>query len=411
MTLRRTLLLAAALSLSGSAAHAKGPGKADVDRALQQAAELLVESQESYVPDSPVGRLPGSKLKKWQSKEKKRLRELFEDAEAPAEWPYEGVYRVGPDGRIPPGYRVGGTAIVCEALVRTPGFEQEEDRKAAVARALEFMTTELEINEMLAKGPKRGYDVRGWGHTYALKFFLLARDRGILGELSERVETLIPDLIDRIAANQTRQGGWNYAGESSVSPFMTGSTLLALYEAKEQGFDVDAAMVESALKALEDGRTGIGSFAYSGKPRGEVKMPGSSARSAIAELVLFYAGRSDEQRLEQAVLGFFDGWKDLLDRKSKQGTHEGPYGIAPYYFYYGHTYAALAIESLPEARREKHRDKLRKMLWKTRDKNGGWNDRIFPRTQSYSTAMAALALLAPEIEAIPAYEAETKEVR
>jgi hypothetical protein len=34
-----------------------------------------------------------------------------------AEWPYEGVYRVG--GVIPYGYRVGGTGIVGRALLRS----------------------------------------------------------------------------------------------------------------------------------------------------------------------------------------------------------------------------------------------------------------------------------------------------
>ena len=75
-------------------------------------------------------------------------------------------------------------------------------------------------------------------------------------------------------------------------------------------------------------------------------MPGACARAAIAELTLFLAGRSDEKRLRVAVDAFFEHWGELLKRKSKQGTHEGPYGIAPYYFMYGHTYAAIAIEAL-----------------------------------------------------------------
>lgn len=41
-----------------------------------------------------------------------------------AEWPYEGVYRVR--GEIPVGYRVGGTGIVGECLVRMPGYAGDE---------------------------------------------------------------------------------------------------------------------------------------------------------------------------------------------------------------------------------------------------------------------------------------------
>jgi len=124
-------------------------------------------------------------------------------------------------------------------------------------------------------------------------------------------------------------------------------------------------------------------------------MPGSSARSACAELALFKAGRSDVDALRVSVTGFFEGWEDLLDRKSKQGTHKGAYGIAPYYFFFGHTYAALAIEELPEAERAAQRAELARLIWKTRDGDGSWNDRIFSRTSSYSTAMVVLALQAP----------------
>ncbi len=137
-------------------------------------------------------------------------------------------------------------------------------------------------------------------------------------------------------------------------------------------------------------------------------MPGACARAAIAELCLYRAGRSDQKKLRVAVDAFFEHWGELLKRKSQQGTHQGAYGIAPYYFFYGHTYAALAIEALPEKDRPVLRQKMRETLWKTLDENGGWNDRIFPRTRSYSTAMAMLALLAPELDPVPEWKQEKK---
>ena len=42
-----------------------------------------------------------------------------QEGEPRAQWPYEGVYRVR--GEIPVGYRIGGTGIVGECLVRMPG--------------------------------------------------------------------------------------------------------------------------------------------------------------------------------------------------------------------------------------------------------------------------------------------------
>ena len=44
------------------------------------------------------------------------------------------------------------------------------------------------------------------------------------------------------------------------------------------------------------------------------------------------------------------------------------------------------------------------VLWSTREDDGSWNDRIFPRSSAYSTAMSVLAILAPEEPAFPRWE-------
>jgi hypothetical protein len=146
-----------------------------------------------------------------------------------------------------------------------------------------------------------------------------------------------------------QRGGWNYAQDGAHGPFQTGATLLALFEARDQGFDIPTDVVERALDALSSGRHGeTGAHAYSG--RGIEDMHASSARASIAELCLFRAGRSDVDELRRAVTGFFDGWPELLKRKSQQDTHIGPYDSAPYCLFFGHTYAALGVGYLPEAR-------------------------------------------------------------
>lgn len=378
----------------------KTPSQKTVDKAIQSACELLVANQEKYTPDPPVGKLPDDELAKWQEGEKRRLGEVRkksgDDAE---EWPYEGVYRVAPDGRIPPGYRVGGSAIVCEALLEAPGMNKA--RRNAIKRSVSFMLTMIHDDPGMKARAQSSYDVRGWGQAYALKFFLRALEEDVLKDkdLTKRVKETIPVLIAGLAEGQVRGGGWNYAGRG-VSPFMTGSTLLALYHAKEAGYEVDTKMVDDALTALEAARSDSKAYAYSGKLRNpDEPMQGASARSAIAELVLFKAGRATAEELRTAIDGFFneENWKELLKRKSQQGTHVRPYGVAPYYFFFGHTYAAYAVEHLPKKERKKYRKAMRGLLWRTIEKHGGWNDRIFPRTESYSTAMAILSLIAPDL--------------
>ncbi|RKY22313.1 MAG: hypothetical protein DRQ55_01360 [Planctomycetota bacterium] len=390
------------------------PSQALVDAAVQKACALLLSNQELYVPDPPVGVLPDDELTGWQAKEGGRLAGLRSaSAGEGREWPYEGVYRVGPDGRIPPGYRVGGTAIVCEALFAAPGFD--DARRQAVLRGVVFMLDMIADDPGLAARAQTAYDVRGWGQAYALSFFVRAGGQGLFAgdeQLATRVGEAIPELIGRLAAGQLKGGGWNYAGRSSSSPFMTGATLLALFSARAAGHDVDAGMVARALDALEAGRGASSAYAYSGSSgKRPEPMQGAAARSAMAELALFLGGRSDAERLAATVDGFLaeQNWQALLQRKSQQGTHKPPFGVAPYYFFFGHTYAAVAAEHLPEPSRAARRERMRVLLWRTLEQRGGWNDRVFPRTESYSTAMAVLALLAPRLPPQPRWQAAEPE--
>ena len=397
--MRSALLCCLLLAPAAVSQEAPVPHPDDVAAGIPAAVEFLLTRQERYEPDKRVGRLQDDELIDWQQREEERLATLRQTGPG-AEWPYEGVYRVG--GIIPGGYRVGGSAIVSLALMRAPGLEDDPRRREAITRALEFVLVSLEGNPQLEPGPKSGYDVRGWGHAYGLRFLLEAEARGLVPAAhKEQVVKAIPHLLHCLAVNAQPNGGWNYADDQRVSPFMTGSTLLTLYLARERGHAVDAEMITKALSALKRSRTESVAYAYAGNARGEVAMPGSSARSSVAELALYLAGESDQAELRKAVNGFFHGWNDLLDRKSKQGTHEGTYGIAPYYFFFGHTYAAIAIEQLPAEERPALRQRMQAVLWDTREDGGQWNDRIFPRSSAYSTAMCLLALLAPEGPSFP----------
>ena len=372
----------------------------DVEQAVASGIQRLLELQSRYEPDEPVPRQPAGKLEVWQEQERARLAEQRAAAgEQRNEWPYEGVYRVG--GEIPAGYRVGGSAIVCLALLEAPGFGADSARRAAVERSLDFILTQLAEHPALISGRKRGYDVRGWGFVYALELCLaLRRQGGLAPERGAAIDAAVRELLARLADNQTESGGWNYADDRRHSPFQTGVTLLALFEARAQGFQFDGTLIERALEALESGRDPeTGAFAYAGP--GREPMHASAARAAVAELCRFRAGRGHADDLERAVRGFFDGWEHLLARKSRQGTHEGPYGIAPYYFFFGHAYTAQAIEALPEARRAIPRSRLRELLGRTREPDGTWNDRIFPRSAAFGTAMALRALLADSVGAAP----------
>lgn len=352
---------------------------------------------------------------------------LTQEGSNDAEWPYEGVYRVRAQkddpseliqrrSAIPIGYRVGGTGICAEALFQAPGYEQDPERQKAVAKAVAFVCSAIKDPRMSAEDYEGGYDVRGWGYIYGMRMLLALRAADIVPEgMDDTVDATIRWYIAGLNTIEIpRVGGWNYARRGSVkqpsatSPFMTAPAVMALFDAKRQGFTVDDAVIERALDALELCLAPDGYVAYSAQRQtadDASQIPGATGRMVASEAALMLAGRSDETRLRRAVDAFFEHWDALEVRRQKTGTHVPPYGVAPYYFFFAHAYAADAIELLPEEDRASRRKQLREIFWRIRDDDGSWNDRVFPRSRSYGTAMTMHALQRPWLETPARWEA------
>ena len=327
------------------------------------------------------------------------------------EWPYEGVYRVR--GQIPIGYRVGGTGIACLAMAMSPEYVESKPQQEAVARGVAFIIESVK-HPLMNPDYDGGYDVRGWGYTYGGLLLLQLESRGLLPEDQEKpahdAAAFYVDAIEQTAIPKV--GGWNYArarGKDAVSPpspFMTSPTLQTLFLARSLGYEVDPAVVDKALNALEAARKPSGEFVYAGdaskrRPGG---VPGAVGRMMASETTLFLAGRSTPAQVRGALDAFIVHWAWLEKRRQQTGTHIPPYNIAPYYFYYAHLAAAQAIECLPKNERAEYRKHLIELLRRTRDDDGTWNDRVFERSANYGTAMAILALRTPAIGLVPQWQ-------
>lgn len=343
------------------------------------------------------------------------------------QWPYEGVYRED-RGQLPVGYRVGGTSIVCLAMLAAAGYSRDEARQKAMESGVGFVLKTLDEPRM-SLAFIGNYDVRGWGHIYALQLFLsLQEAKAVPAIHAQKVEEKTAWLVKALCESAIpTAGGWNYsrrAGYESprntASTFMTAPALQALFLAKARGHAVDAEVVEQALAALERSRSAPGAYGYgaalqnqNGKSEDELSMMdkvGSSAsRAALVETTLLLAGRGDQERLRRSIDWFFRHWDDLAVRKSQPNTHIPPFGIAPYYFLFGHTYAAQAIEMLPDSDdKDSLRTRMRAFLARSMDEDGTWNDRQFDRSAGYGTAMAVLALRMPHIPKPARYTAPAK---
>lgn len=353
--------------------------------------------------------------------------ELVKMQESDGAWPYEGVYRVG--GQIPIGYRVGGTAIVAEALL----FAAPKDDAAAgsIERGVQFILSQLD-DPLLKPSTKDAYDVRVWGHCYVLEFFCRLRAADRCGAHRKQIEEWIPRLVEALVTQELRSGGWNYANRRQPASFVTAPVVQSLLIARSQGEKVPDEVFERAQRTLKEARYDDGAFLYSGvraprstksdadsqspktTPSSDAKspaptsaptsapttnrarrteLPGSIARSAIAETTLMLLGTDAGPQIRAAVDAFHTHWDELEKRRKKPGTHEGPYNIAPYYFYYGHRYAAQAIQMLPAADKRQETERLREVIVRTRDEDGTWNDRIFARSRGFGSAMCVMALL------------------
>lgn len=314
------------------------------------------------------------------------------------QWPYEGVYREG--GEIPIGYRVGGTAIAATALLHARGSRPEV--AAAVGRALRFVLRALDDPRLQASTEPR-YDVRVWGQAYALEFLCRLRASGSPVRGGGAVSRLVQALLEE----EVPGGGWNYASRRVHGSFVTAPVVQALLWARSQGEPVPEGVFARAREVLESSRAGDGSFSYfgvRGKGGGGDErdlLPGSVARAPACEATLSLLGRGAPGRLAASLDAFHAHWEELEKRRRQPGTHEGAYGIAPYYFYYGHRYAAQAIQLLPPAGRARERARLREALLRTRDGDGTWNDRTFPRSRAFGTSMAVLALLGDAVPLPP----------
>jgi hypothetical protein len=368
------------------------PDADGLKQTIAKSVEFLLSKQEAFDKDGPV-----------------------------AEWPYEGVYRVREPGKpgamIPIGYRVGGTGIVGQALIEAPGLMDDAPRREALARSMAFVIASIR-HPLMNPDYDGGYDVRGWGYTYGLLFLLRCEAAGIVPqdqiEGEKKACEFFVKAIQETAINEV--GGWNYARQagkdkvSPPSPFMTAPTLDALFEAKARGYAVDPAVVDKALATLERARTESGAVVYSGfaSPRRSDPTPGAVGRMLASTGTLHLAGKASVADVRGALDAFIVHWPWLDQRRAKQGTHEGPYMIAPYYFYYAHRAAGRAIEMLPEQERAEYRRRVLQLLFSVRQEDGTWNDRVFHRSAGFGTASALLTILSPQMPAPATWESAKK---
>ncbi|MFZ5830176.1 MAG: prenyltransferase/squalene oxidase repeat-containing protein [Planctomycetota bacterium] len=314
--------------------------------------------------------------------------------------PYE-VYAPIPGS--PHAFQAATTALAVAALIEVAG-EDPEVRKA-IARAEAWMLENLP--KLRRASPDVMYNV--WGHSYSLlalsKLLEYPPDDP---ERLERLRELMQQQVGMLVRYEVVDGGWAYydfvaqtqkPSGSSIS-FTTATALIGLLHAQRAGIEVPQNVIDRARASVLRQRKPDFSYLYGEYlkyvPMHPVNRPGGSlGRSQACNLAMRLWG--DKAVTDEVLTAWLDRlfarnlWLDM--GRKRPIPHESWFAVAGYFFYYGHYYAALCIEQLPEEEQPFYQDHLAAILLNLQERDGSWWDfPMYGYHQQYGTAFALMSL-------------------
>lgn len=300
-------------------------------------------------------------------------------------------------------FRCATTSLCISALLEVAA--ENADAVQAVDRAEQWLFSHLD--ELKRATGDAIYNV--WGHAYSIQ--ALVRMRSRIPEDSARIhkiDELIRKQFDMLTRYESVDGGWGYYDmryqaqrptSDSIS-FVNGAVLIAFDEAKQVGLAPPERLVKRAIAATLRQQKPDFSYLYGeylkNQPMRGINRPGGSlGRSQCCNIAL---RRWGDERITDNVLKNWlyrlyvrNGWLDI--GRKRPIPHEAWFQVAGYFYYYGHYYGALCIESLPQEEREPYQQMLAKLIIDRQEKNGSWWDYpLYNYHPSYGTAFALMTL-------------------
>lgn len=302
-------------------------------------------------------------------------------------------------------FRAAVTALCVEALIETGAAEHSDAARQALARGEAWLLEHLP--QLRRATPDALYNV--WAHAYGIQA-LVAMHRRAAGDAQrqQRIREVIESQFDRLRRYESVDGGWGYydfrAGTqrpaSDPTSFTTATVLVAFHRARGIGIEPPQDLVQRALHCLHRQRKPDHTYLYAEdlrwRPMWEINRPGGSlGRSQACNLALRYWG---DPTITDAVLS---EWLDRLVKRNgwlsigrkRPVPHESWFLVAGYFFYYGHYYAALCAEELPEPVAAPFQRRLAGLLLPLQETDGSWWDYpLYNYHQQYGTAFALMTL-------------------
>ncbi len=300
-------------------------------------------------------------------------------------------------------WNLASNLIVCLALMEC---EETPERRAALERGLRAA-----LEKRL---PIRGDDWDNdamWTALYGVvALSRAAPDPRFQGaEWREAIGRRGRDYVEILVENQVIEGGWGYYDDPPythrpkwATSFSTACVIPALREAEKLGWLADARVHERATRYVASCALPNGAYEYDLNPIPRLtggehinQVQGSLGRIQVCNWALSSAGvkRITPDRLREGVAAFFGEHRFLDAARLRPIPHEAYFANAGYFYFFGHYYAALAINLLPQAERESWHARLRPHLVKAQRENGSCTDFLEGRYDLLaSTAFLALAL-------------------
>jgi len=290
------------------------------------------------------------------------------------------------------------------AFMALAALEDTPERRAVLDRSLEWL--------LESRVPKRGsdWDVDcSWAALWGFNAMVAAaKDPRFQGEKWKgRIEERAKDFYTLLEKNQEPAGGWGYYEGPAVSrrptwstSFATACVIPALVEAGKLGWPIDPKVTARAVSYIQACRLPSGAYTYDHNPipwvGGESinDIKGSLGRIQVCNLARRRAGdpKITDEEIRKGLKAFFDEHRFLDAARLKPVPHESWYYNAAYFYFFGHYFAALAIEELPEAERESWHAKLRAELVKVQWPDGSSID--FPNMSCMRIAGTSFSILA-----------------
>ncbi|MEE8468953.1 MAG: prenyltransferase/squalene oxidase repeat-containing protein [Planctomycetota bacterium] len=281
-------------------------------------------------------------------------------------------------------WQVASHGLASMALAAVP---QTPARNAALERAVDWLCD--------TRLPVRGsdWDVDNvWGALYGFVACveLLDGARVTNGERRRRLHERGKEFLSILRRYQALSGGWAYYDDPPfdtvptwATSFCTALVLPALLRADVRGFGVRERTIERAVRYVRRCALPNGAYAYDLTPVTRLSgvehinlVQGSLGRIQVCNWALARAGvRQITDEVVRAGLQRFVEHHAFLDHaRTRPIPHEGYHANAGYFYFFGHYYAARAIELLPPEEREYWHARLRPHLVKTQWGSGGASD-------------------------------------